>query len=76
MIYQMRSNFLLPAAGNSWSSDQIRTLRRLAGEGLPAKQIAMAMKRTESAIRNKAGMHGISLKSASPTPPQLGAQPA
>jgi len=72
----MRSNFLLPAAGNSWSSDQIRTLRKLAGEGLPAKQIAMAMKRTESAIRNKAGMHGISLKGTSHSPPELGAQPA
>ncbi|MET0498591.1 MAG: hypothetical protein ABW106_10040 [Steroidobacteraceae bacterium] len=72
----MRSNFLLPAAGNSWSSDQIRTLRKLAGEGLPAKQIAMAMKRTESAIRNKAGMHGISLKGASNSPPELDVQPA
>ena len=72
----MRSNFLLPAAGNSWSSDQIRTLRKLAGEGLPAKQIAMAMKRTESAIRNKAGMHGISLKGAANSPPELDVQPA
>ena len=60
----MSSSFLLPAAGSSWTAERIQMLRRLAQEGRSAKEIAVVMKRTESAIRNKAGMHGISLKAA------------
>jgi len=58
----MRSSFLLPTTGNIWSTDHIQTLRRLVQEGRSVKDIALAMKRTESAIRNKAVMHGISLR--------------
>jgi hypothetical protein len=47
---------------NIWSMEEIRTLRYLAAQGLPPEEIAMALGRSEFAIRNKAGRHGISLK--------------
>lgn len=49
---------------NSWSSSQIRQLRDLALQGFTVGAIAAHLRRSESAIRNKAGMHGISLRSA------------
>lgn len=55
------SSLFLPAAISSWSVDQIQQLRRLASEGLPVSEIAGELRRTVSAVRNKAGMHGISL---------------
>jgi hypothetical protein len=64
----MRSSFLLPAPGNLWSLDKIRTLRRLAQQGLSVKEIAAALHRTESAVRNKAVMQGISLRSSRKQP--------
>lgn len=48
--------------GNSWSSEDIRLLRQLAVDGEPLETIAARLRRTRSAIRNKATMHGISLK--------------
>jgi hypothetical protein len=39
-------------------------LRKLALARLPVAKIAQALGRSESAIRNKAGMQGISLKEA------------
>lgn len=47
---------------NQWSLEQVRVLRELAGQGLPAHRIAAELKRSESAVRNKACMHGISLR--------------
>jgi hypothetical protein len=58
----MRSSFFLPAPGNAWSIDKIQTLRRLAQQGLSVKEIAAVLRRTESAVRNKAVMQGISLR--------------
>ena len=51
-----------PASGSSWSVADIRLLRELAQQGLPPSSIARALGRTQSAVRNKAGMHGISLQ--------------
>ena len=48
--------------GDEWSSDDLRRLRELAATGTPLDAIATTLRRTESAIRNKAGMHGISLR--------------
>jgi hypothetical protein len=45
-----------------WSSDEIRRLREMAARGAPLRLIACALRRTESSIRNKAGMHGISIQ--------------
>jgi hypothetical protein len=50
---------------NGWSSAQIRRLRELALQGFTVSAIAAHLRRSESAIRNKAGMHGISLRSGS-----------
>lgn len=47
---------------NQWSLEQVRVLRALANQGLPAHRIAAELKRSESAVRNKACMHGISLR--------------
>ena len=47
---------------NQWSSEDLRTLRALAETGTAPDMIAVTLRRTESAVRNKAGMHGISLR--------------
>lgn len=47
---------------NEWSTEDVRRLRELAATGLAPETIAAALRRTESAVRNKAGMHGISLR--------------
>jgi hypothetical protein len=50
----------LPA--NTWSTEDIRLLRQLAVDGASLETIAGTLRRTRSAIRNKATMHGISLR--------------
>lgn len=45
-----------------WSSDELRRLRELAEQGVPLNKIAACLHRSESAVRNKAGMQGISVK--------------
>lgn len=47
---------------NDWSSEDLRRLRELAATGTPLDDIAAALRRTTSAVRNKAGMQGISLR--------------
>ena len=47
---------------NEWSSEDLRTLRELASNGVPLTAIASVLRRTTSAVRNKAGMQGISLR--------------
>ena len=47
---------------SDWSSEDLRRLRDLAGTGTPLNAIAAALRRTASSVRNKAGMHGISLR--------------
>jgi len=49
---------------NIWSMEEIRTLRYLVAQGLPLEEIAIALGRSQCAVRNKAGIHGISLKRA------------
>ena len=46
----------------SWSREEIRQLRELADAGVPAHDIAARLRRTVSAIKNKAGIHGISVR--------------
>lgn len=46
----------------SWSREEIRQLRALADAGVPAHIIAARLRRTVSAIKNKAGIHGISVR--------------
>ncbi|HEY6641837.1 hypothetical protein [Povalibacter sp.] len=47
---------------NVWSTDAVRKLRELAEAGAATEVIAAHLGRTPSAIRNKAGLHGISLR--------------
>jgi len=51
---------------NAWTSDALRRLRELAALGVSVGDIAAALGRSESAIRNKAGLQGISLNSVGP----------
>jgi hypothetical protein len=44
-----------------WSRDEVSRLRELAQSGASLRMISMTLRRTESAVKNKAGMHGISL---------------
>jgi hypothetical protein len=46
---------------NTWTVEDVRKLRELAEQGLEVHVIAAQLRRTVSAIRNKASMHGISL---------------
>lgn len=50
-----------------WSPHELQQLRTLAQEGVPVKRIADTLRRSEHAVRNKAGIHGISLKLPSST---------
>ena len=49
-------------ASRTWSREEIRQLRELADAGIPTHIIAARLRRTVSAIRNKAGIHGISVR--------------
>ncbi len=45
----------------AWTSEQERTLKTLARKKMPAGKIAVALKRTEGATRQKAFSLGLSL---------------
>jgi hypothetical protein len=47
---------------NLWSMQEVRRLRELAAAGVPIDSIAATLRRTRSAIKNKAGFHAISLR--------------
>ena len=56
-------SFALPLTpANAWSSEEVQLLRQLAIGGASLELMASRLRRTRSAIRNKATMHGISLK--------------
>jgi len=53
---------LRPNHRTPWTPDQIKQLKRLVEEGLPARAIAREMGRTEEAIYVMANKIGASLK--------------
>ena len=55
-----------PRSMNIWSMEEVRTLRYLVDQGLSPKSIALALGRSEVAVRNKAVMQGISLRRTRP----------
>jgi len=63
----MSTPFSLPAVKRTWSTDDICALRELSQQGLPVAIIARRLGRTESAIRNKAAMHGVPVRSVART---------
>jgi hypothetical protein len=66
LAYSRRAiaGFGAAARPDVWTIESLRLLRELALARLPVAKIAAALGRSESAIRNKAGMHGISLTTA------------
>lgn len=44
-----------------WSSTEVRQLRDLAARGEKIDEIAQALRRSTTAVRTKAAMHGISI---------------
>lgn len=44
-----------------WASAELKQLRELSDAGIGVEIIAARLKRSVSAVRNKAGMHGFSL---------------
>ena len=58
----MSREFMMPSAASTWSHVEVRQLHSLVAERTPIQQIAKIMRRSESAIRNKAAFHGISLR--------------
>ena len=50
------------ALPNAWSIDDVRRLRELAARNVSIEAIATTLGRSPSAIKNKAGLHGISLR--------------
>jgi hypothetical protein len=50
-------------APRTWTKDDVRELKALAKKKMPTAKIARALKRTESATRQKAYALGMSLSS-------------
>lgn len=51
-----------PASMSAWDIEEIRTLRLLAEQGMSPESIGVVLGRTQFAVRNKALIHGISLR--------------
>lgn len=47
---------------NAWASTDVRRLRELAEQGISPGEAARLLRRSESAVRNKACQHGISFQ--------------
>lgn len=54
--------------GKSWSSDDVKQLRRLAKGNTPTRVIGLKLGRTPAAIQAKAANEGISLRPANRSP--------
>ena len=59
---RLNARYAARSRRDSWSIEELRLLRELAANGTPVNAIAATLRRTPSAIRNKAGMQGISLR--------------
>ena len=55
--------FQSPRDARVWSSLELRQLRELSDAGIGVEIIAARLQRSVSAVRNKAGLQGFSLKS-------------
>lgn len=66
-----RSKTFIPAAIVSWTQDELRTLRTMARSGASIDVISRVLNRTPSAVRNKAGLQGISFAASRPVAPDF-----
>jgi hypothetical protein len=55
-----------PNAGKAWTQNDLSTLKRLAAERVPTREIADRLGRSEYSVRSKARLERISLQSAHP----------
>jgi hypothetical protein len=53
-----------PANVKLWSSAELQQLRKLSDAGIGVEVIAAQLRRSVSAVRNKAGMHGFPISGA------------
>jgi len=58
----MKQMFRTSSASKVWSSVELQELRALAMAGAAVTEMAARLRRSVSAVRNKAGMQGISLR--------------
>lgn len=58
----MSRGFVVPSAAHSWSMNDVQKLQALAEARTSLREMSKILRRTESAIRNKAALHGISLR--------------
>ena len=65
----IRAKVFLPEAMVSWSEEELEQLEALARSGASIEDIASALHRSAPAVRNKAGLHGISLIRSRPPAP-------
>jgi hypothetical protein len=61
----MAREFVLPSAANRWSRHELRQLQALVEARTSIRDIARILRRSESAIKNKAALHGIPLRGLS-----------
>ena len=54
--------------GKSWSSTEVKELKRLAKENTPTRVIGLKLDRTEGAVRSKASALEVSLKPTNQSP--------
>ena len=71
MIVMSGHKIYVPAAMASWSLRDVQRLRGLAEAGASMEELTKTLDRSASAIRNKAGLHGISLARSSPAAPSF-----
>lgn len=64
----MSREFVVPSAASSWSSHEVQKLQALVAARTSIHEIARILRRTESAIRNKAALHGIALRGLTGVP--------
>ncbi len=50
----------------AWTAADVKQLKAFIRERVPVRQIAAKMKRTDSAVRQKAFVLGVSIKTAGP----------
>lgn len=60
-VTMRRGTFRLPTKKKSWTEQDLRLLRDSAQCGMPLHALCHLLKKSPSAVRNKAAIHGISL---------------
>ena len=54
--------------GKPWTDQQVRDLKKLAGENTPTRVLGLKLGRTEESVRSEASKEGVSLKPTNQAP--------